>query len=66
MVILFGSTNVYVYGVTPPLTDTCIDPSVLEQVDPLAIILTDDIPWGDVKNVPATKEHNAASVTWTK
>ena len=52
------------YGVTPPTTETCIDPSLLEQVDPFVLILTDVIPWGDANDVPATNEHNAASVTW--
>ena len=52
------------YGATPPTTDTFIDPSELEQVDPLVSIVTETIPWGDINVVPATNEHNAASVTW--
>ena len=45
------------------IKEICIEPPSLEQVEPKEVILTEVIPCGGVNTVPATNEHNAASVT---
>ena len=61
---MYAIRSYYVYGDDPPLTETVIEPSLLEHVEPCVDILTEVIPFGDIRVVPTTMVHKAASVTW--
>ena len=58
-----GDIKVYVYGETPPATETVIEPSVLEHVEPWLDIVTESIPSGVSNVVPTTILQKAESVT---